>query len=390
MRWGEDRVSIVTVGHASLLGLLEAPALSRLNVARHVGASGAEVLALTRERRPSIVIVSATMGDISGPELCRAIRKDRAIGQTRVIIALDAPPGPAELSELGGAACDDVVVLPLTRDEFLGHLARQANLQRRRERRAAVCLPARVESGDQLLMGRTEDLSLRGARVSFEQAPPLLTGRRVVLRLGEAPAAMSMHARVVWARLAERSIGVEFDAPSLEATKTLERLVLWQVVEHGDGQLVYLDGDLVETTDLSHLPPRLRGVVDFDAEGVRRISPRGAGQWQAFLSQLDERLGGEIQSYGFSRCSLAFVARANAASGFIGRGAVTSLLAPYSCERCDFDELRLIQSTVLAAGPKGVQVPRFRCSQCGGTIKLAESVERYRMFLAAPAQAAAS
>ena len=70
----------------------------------------------------------------------------------------------------------------------------------------------------------------------------------------------------------------------------LENLVLWEVASEDGLQRVYLEGDFSETTDFTSLTRRLRGVVEFDAAGVRYINSSGAHRWIAFLRTLTDQL----------------------------------------------------------------------------------------------------
>ena len=117
--------------------------------------------------------------------------------------------------------------------------------------------------------------------------------------------------------------------------------------------------------------------VEFDAAGVRYINSQGSRLWTAFLRDLDPEI-----AYTFSRCSIAFATQASMIVGFLGRGTVTSFMAPYRCEACDRDEVRLLQTAALAAEDGGeLVVPRFRCPECSGPLVLDEIAERYFAFL---------
>src|SRR4051812_28789970 len=129
---------------------------------------------------------------------------------------------------------------------------------------------------------------------------------------------------------------------------------------------VALVGAIDESTDLSALGRALpAGKVRFDFGAVERINSMGVKHWLDFVGQL----GGRGSTIVAERCSPAIVSQLNMVLGFLGRGEVRSVLAPYLCEDCDQTGERLFElSTVtpadLKVGPS--------CPQCGSTMEFDE------------------
>jgi len=253
------------------------------------------------------------------------------------------------------------------------------SLPRRRTRRVAVELLVRLDAGPQVIEGRVENLSLTGAKVQLQHPLPLLGAVRVRLAREGGGAAAIVDARVVWRRDDGREAGLEFSGVGAEARHFLETLVLWDVSEEDGLTRVYLDGDIVETTDFSALPGRLAGPVDFDAGGVRYINSQGTRLWQAFLQDISE-----IEDYTFSRCSVAFMTQASLVPSFVGHGRVVSFMAPYHCDRCHRDEIRLLQTATLVEEGGSHAAPKFQCPGCGESLVLDELADRYFAFLDRP------
>ena len=110
-----------------------------------------------------------------------------------------------------------------------------------------------------------------------------------------------------------------------------------------------LYGDFTEITDFSALALDLAtdSKIDFYMRAVRYISSAGVRSWCNFLTTLADPDRAERVSYEFRHCSMAFVSQAAMVPLSVGRGTVVSLEAPYRCETCDRDDLRLLERNAL-------------------------------------------
>jgi CheY-like chemotaxis protein len=359
-----------------VLRLLGSRACARLELGRFVARNGAEAWDAAQRLRPRLAILDADMPDLDGFEVCRRIKADPQLKGCRVMLVVSGILTRAQLERFAEVGCDDVVVLPAVGTEFFSHIADLLGMPRRRARRVGVELMARVDFGTQLWEGVVENLSLTGAKVHLEEPLGNVDAVRVRLAPARDGRGVVIEARVAWRQEAGRVVGLEFTTPSPEARRQLEAFVLWEVVDEDGMPRVYLEGDFVESTDFSRLRAQLERRVDFDSAGVRYINSQGSRKWAAFLRGLDESI-----EYTFSRCSVAFATQASMVPGFLGNGRVISFMAPYRCEACDRDEVRLLQTTALAYDGEERIVPRFRCCECQGSLVLDEIAERYFAFL---------
>jgi CheY-like chemotaxis protein len=366
--------TILTASNSEILRLLGTRTCSRLGVARHVAPSGPEALEAARREQPRLAILDVTMPDLDGFAVCRAIKAEPALKACRVMLVVDGILTRALLDRLSESGCDDVLVMPVISEEFFSHVANLLNVPRRQSRRVIVELMARLDGGPVTWDGKVENLSLHGAKVRLER--PLGETAEVRIRLNPpgADRAAILEARVVWAREGRRLVGLEFRGVSPAALEFLENLVLWEVAVEDGVQRAFLDGDFSENTDFSSLTRRLSGVVDFDAAGVRYINSSGAHRWIAFLRTLT------VDSYSFSRCSVAFTTQASLVPSFLGRGRVVSFMAPFHCDGCERDEARLLQTSALVREGGTHSVPRFRCPSCQGQLAFDEVPERFLAF----------
>ncbi len=144
-------------------------------------------------------------------------------------------------------------------------------------------------------------------------------------------------------------------------------MITWKVA----GAVVELAGQLDEKADLAPLAAQLSGPVELHLAGIQRVNSTGVRAWVDFLASLSS-----VTELVFSHCSPAIVTQLNTIYNFRGRARVRSLLAPYLCEACGNEEVRLLDAAA-ARGP----LPAFACARCGGPMEFDDLPERYLSFL---------
>ena len=87
--------------------------------------SGEEALACVVEERPRVVVLDADLPDRSGIEVCRAIRSDRALAGTHVVV-VTAHGAAEDHARAVRAGAEDVLAKPLTREGLVDAVARFA------------------------------------------------------------------------------------------------------------------------------------------------------------------------------------------------------------------------------------------------------------------------
>jgi hypothetical protein len=101
----------------------------------------------------------------------------------------------------------------------------------------------------------------------------------------------------------------------------------------------------------------------------------GVRIWSEFLARLEGR------QYTFRHCSLAFASQAAMVPMVLAGSTVLSTEAPYRCDACDREVLRLVESKTLVFEHGRVHPPHLRCSACGGPLEFDDIPERYFAFL---------
>ncbi len=373
--------------------LADAP-MVRLGVTYQVVASRAELFAALRAEPTSVALVDVELAGGSGYEACRAIKDDPNLTATRVALVL--PPGGvdrATIDRLSASGCDDVIMPPLTEDDFYVHLAQLTELPLRRDRRIPVELDVELPGGESTIVGQVTNVGPGG--IGLRVSVPLSTGAALTarFRVGDQHSPET-HAAVAWCRLAG-PIDLDRGEPAyaaglawtgevpLRTRLLLEQVALFDVAEPdpatpGDRAVtVTLHGDFTEMTRFEALVARLVGVDDiiFDLAGVRYISSAGVRAWCELL----ETVAGARKR--FRHCSIAFASQAAMVPLVLADGEVLSLEAPYYCEPCGRDEVRLLEIGLIARDGDRLLPPHLTCGACGAATELDDLPERYFAFL---------
>jgi CheY-like chemotaxis protein len=378
---------LVTTNNIEVFRHLGSPAFQRLGLTHEVASSYDEALSKIRDIKPEIAIIDAEIAGGTGYDLCRTVKEDDGLRGIHVSLLLSSMITRENLDRLAGSGCDDVLALPLHTDDFYHHIAQIAGLPFRRERRVGVELEVSVPGSGEPIQGMVLNVSANGVGVQLPSN--LEIGQLLHVRLHhDGKTYEDAPGTVAWVKPAdvdgETLAGISLGNDIPIATRVLlEELALYDVspanVEDpsGGGVTVALQGDFTEVTSFDSLAARLEGEdnIDFNAAAVRYISSAGVRTWCQFL----ELLRGK--TYSFRHCSMAFASQAAMVPMVIGDGVVLSLEAPYFCETCDREDVRLLETRALLREGRHIVPPQLSCSTCGGPLEFDDVPDRYFAFL---------
>lgn len=143
----------------------------KLNAACHEtlqAATGAEALAIARTEQPKLILLDMMLPDISGIEVCRRLRADRATQHIPVVIITASHDRASRLSALEAGA-DEFLTKPLNEVILL---ARIRSLLRARETEAELRL--RSESWGGLDLAESETVFVMPGRVALVASEPAI------------------------------------------------------------------------------------------------------------------------------------------------------------------------------------------------------------------------
>lgn len=371
---------VVTTNNVEVFRHLGAGPFQRLDVKHAVATDFDDALAKVRSVQPKIAIIDVDLAGGSGYELCKQIKADPALAGVHVMMVLSSVISRDALTELDSSGCDDVLAVPIHADDFYHHIAQIAGLPLRRDRRIGARLELVLPNAE-LLTGIVENVSGGGAGVVVDG--PLSAAQEVTARIiHEGHEYPDIHALVAWARPSEddaskTNAGLTFEEVPMKTRLLLERMCLFDIQRTPRGITVSLYGDFTEIIDFSALAGRLQSEndIDFYMRAVRYISSAGVRAWCNFLGTLAGK------RYSFRHCSIAFASQAAMVPMSIGEGEVVSLEAPYRCESCDRDDLRLLETKTILVDGANVLPPALKCTTCGDDLEFDDVPNRYFAFL---------
>jgi CheY-like chemotaxis protein len=374
-------VRLVTSNNVDVFRMLRSPALTRFSVDYAVATDRDQLLAEVRRMVPQIALVDVELAGGSGYDACRAIKDDPATAATHVVLLVSGRLTRTDLDRIDASGCDDVLAMPLHPDDFYHHLAQLTGLPFRRGRRISVELDLQLPGPAGELTGEVANVGAGGIGVRLPAE--IIPGAPIKIRLRNGEQlSPDTSVVVVWCRRYAGPLpwmaGLTFagDVP-VKTRMLLEQVALFDATPIDGGVTVCLHGDFTEVTSFAALAARLAGehVIDFDVAAVRYISSAGVRAWCQFLAGL------EGKQYSFRHCSVAFASQAAMVPMVLGTGTVRSVEAPYLCESCDREELRLLETGAIGHDQGRVIPPKLTCTNCHGDLVFDDVPERYFAFL---------
>jgi CheY-like chemotaxis protein len=383
---GDETCRLVTTNNVDVFRLLGAEAVTRLGLSYAIATDQDQLLELCQRLQPTVALVDTELAGGNGFDACRRLKADPATAKIHVVLLVDPRRTAGRLSkplldEVAAAGADDVMALPIHPDDFYYHLAHLTGLPFRRDRRIGVELDVHIPLAAGTVSGAVVNVGAGGVGVRVPVALPV--GETLAVRFqGGELVSPDTRVSVAWSRASEagHAAGLRFDGePPIKTRLLLEQIALFEVAIDGDRAAVTLHGDFTEMTRFDSLTSRLAGVkdIELDLASVRYLSSAGVREWCQFLARLD----GPGVTYRFRHCSIAFATQAAMVPLVLGHGVVQSLEAPYLCETCDREDLRLLEPEVIAHDGDRLVPPRLHCAVCGNELVFDDVPERYFAFL---------
>lgn len=135
-------------------------------------------------------------------------------------------------------------------------------------------------------------------------------------------------------------------------------------------QKATLSGVLDEHSDLTPLNG-LSGAVAINFKEVARVNSCGVREWVNLIAKLQEA------QLSYEECPMVVVKQLNSVPDFQGKAKVTSFFAPYFCEDCDAEEVKLLQSSQIS----GETAPTLNCEKCSKPLNFDAIPAQYFSFL---------
>jgi len=216
-----EKRKILLADDSKLFLEMQRTVLNRDSFDLSVARTGRETLDSSIRLQPHLILLSYTMPDMPGDEICTAVKKDLGFSSTKVVIVSD---GYSEniLSKCVDAGCDGFVTRPFDKEKLLETVQKLLGETFRRKPRYQVHLPCAVYLERESIPATMLDISEIGCRITAEE--PLKEGLviGVGFNLPDTEQSVNWRGVIRWSvphRAAENHsvVGVEFlDSPEGE------------------------------------------------------------------------------------------------------------------------------------------------------------------------------
>lgn len=130
--------------------------------------AGSEGLRKAREEKPSLIIFSYDLFDMTAPEFCREIRESEDTRAISLLMVCDKDkPEQGEVSL--GAGCNDVIYRPLQRRELDTKIEKLTAIAVRRMLRTITKIEVSMEKNGRFILGRSINISSGGMLLEVDR-----------------------------------------------------------------------------------------------------------------------------------------------------------------------------------------------------------------------------
>ncbi len=224
------RKKILVADDTGLFRELESVFLARLGTIL-TASTGTEALEIARREQPEIMIVDFDMPDMCGDNLCRAIKADRDLHRTPVILVTSGHSAEDHARAVRAQA-DDILMKPLNRIQLGLAVSRLLGEDRHLALARVpfdVDVRVRLVRADAYSWGVVRDLSRGGVFVESMGKLPLDTELDLDFRLPHLNKPLRPTAQVMWAGLHPKSrtpgMGLRFLALDRSSTQQIDSFV---------------------------------------------------------------------------------------------------------------------------------------------------------------------
>ncbi len=134
--------------------------------------SGEEAVEIARREQPNLIYMDVAMPGGSGIDACRKIKADIQLCKIPLLLVF-TPLRDASIDEIVASGCDDYLVKPFGRKEFLNLGHKYLFHLERRERRVSCQMTVDFEIAGKSFRGTGSDLSAHGIYVEYrDELPP--------------------------------------------------------------------------------------------------------------------------------------------------------------------------------------------------------------------------
>ncbi len=228
----DKKKKILLADDAKLFIELEKSFLQRSSVEILTAGDGRQALELVRQHHPDVAFLDLNMPEMDGDECCRAIKQDPDLKDTSVVM-VTTKGRTQDQERCREAGCDEVLLKPINRIEFLATAEKFLHVPTRNKRYKVKIQVQYVDNIATTLTAYSIDISSGGLYIRTEN--PLGVDESLVIRfsLEDPKREIVCKCRVAWVNSPlnlkksdlPTGMGIQFEGLSLKDLHTIRNFI---------------------------------------------------------------------------------------------------------------------------------------------------------------------
>ena len=195
-----NKKTILLVDDTKLFLQLEKTFLQRSDINIVTASDGRQALELARKHSPDVVFLDLNMPVMDGAECCRCMRNDSALKNIRIVM-VTTDGRPQDLQRCREAGCDEILLKPINRVEFVATAQRMLQLPVRSERFEANIRIQYGRDNAKTLSGFSVDISSGGLFIKTDNPLQVDEHLKIGFTLQTSGRVVNCSAQVAWVNL---------------------------------------------------------------------------------------------------------------------------------------------------------------------------------------------
>jgi CheY-like chemotaxis protein len=164
-----EKLKILLADDSKLFLEMERTYLNRDSFDLYTARTGREALDCAIKLQPHLILLSFSLSDMPGDEVCTAIKKDLGFSSIKIVIVTDAHDEDI-LTRCVDAGCDGIVTRPFDKEKLLETVQKLLGETFRRKPRYRINQPCAVYLEREGVPGTMLDISEIGCRITAEDS----------------------------------------------------------------------------------------------------------------------------------------------------------------------------------------------------------------------------
>jgi len=192
-----SRKTVLLVDDTNLFLHLEKTFLKRSNINILTANNGLEAIELTKKHSPDVIFLDLNMPLMDGDECCRLIKQDNYLKDI-IIVMVTTKGRHQDIERCRNAGCDDILLKPINRSEFVATAHKFMQLPIRSERFKAKIPVHYGKDSENILTDFCVDISSGGLFVKAEQPMMVDDTLDISFTLPDPKRLIECSAKVAW------------------------------------------------------------------------------------------------------------------------------------------------------------------------------------------------